>query len=291
MNIENMSKPVHKIYIFSLVIIEVAVFLLLLEKGYEYYRLPIEERPFSEVHNTLKPGGILGHGYGIIGTLMMIVGVFGYMLRKRVKAMYRWGRLKYWLEFHIFLCTLGPLLILFHSAFKFGGLVSISFWCMIAVVVSGVIGRFIYVQIPRTVNGEELSIEDIKDMQEKIKKDFKNNYNISEETYNKLISLLDSEDKTPGVLATIFNFNLSGRKKLYEIKSLLKGKISKNHYNELLKLAKKEILLNTKISHLNLMKKLFGYWHVIHLPFALIMLIIAIIHVAIAIAFGYTWKL
>ena len=285
-----MGKWIHRIYIAALVIIEVVVFVYLVYKGYDYYRLPVEERPFSEVHNELKPGGILGHGYGIIGTLMMIVGVFGYMLRKRVKAMYRWGRLKYWLEFHIFLCTLGPLLILFHSAFKFGGLVSISFWSMVAVVISGVIGRFIYVQIPRTVDGDELSIDDIKEMQEKIKNDLKNNYNLGEETYNKLIALLDSQDNTPGVIATIFNFNLQGRKKLYRIKSLLKGKISKEHYDELIELAKKEISLNTKISHLNLMKKLFGYWHVIHLPFALIMLIIAIVHVGIAIAFGYTWK-
>jgi len=285
-----MSKWIHNIYISTLVIIEVIVFVLLVNKGYDYYQLPLEERPFSEVHKVLKPGGYVGHGYGIIGTLMMIIGVFGYILRKRVKAMYRLGRLKYWLEFHIFLCTLGPMLVLFHSAFKFGGLISISFWSMVAVVLSGVVGRFIYIQIPRTVEGEELSIEDIKELQENIKLNLKDNYNLKDKTYNKLVSLLDSKEETPGVLATIFNFNFSERKKLFKVKSLLKKEISKVHFNEFIELAQKEISLNTKISHLSMMKKLFGYWHVIHLPFALIMLIIAIVHVGIAIAFGYTWK-
>ena len=33
----------------------------------------------------------------------------------------------------------------------------------------------------------------------------------------------------------------------------------------------------------------FGYWHVLHIPLALVMLIALIIHIAVAIAFGYTW--
>lgn len=72
----------------------------------------------------------------------------------------RFGRLKYWLEFHIFLCTLGPIMILFHTAFKFGGIVSISFWTMVLVVIIWVIGRFIYIQILRTIEGRELTLEE-----------------------------------------------------------------------------------------------------------------------------------
>ena len=38
-----------------------------------------------------------------------------------------------------------------------------------------------------------------------------------------------------------------------------------------------------------LMQKLFRYWHIAHLPFALIMLIIMVIHVGVTLAFGYKW--
>lgn len=284
-----MSKWVHRIYISVFVLIEVIVLILLLKKGYEYYQIPLNERPFSDLHKTLKPGGFLGHGYGIIGTIMMIIGVFGYILRKRLKFMYRWGRLKYWLEFHIFLCTLGPMLVLFHTAFKFGGLISISFWSMVAVVLSGVIGRFIYIQIPKTMDGKELSLDDIKQLQEEAKAKINNKYGLDKDTLEKISSILESKKEIPGLLSTILNFNFKNRRNLNKIKHLLKN-IEKDKYKDIISLVKTELSLSTKVFHLNLMKKLFGYWHVIHLPFALIMLVIAIVHVGIAIAFGYTWE-
>ena len=76
--------------------------------------------------------------------------------------MEKYLRLKYLLEFHIFLCTLGPIMVLFHTTFKFGGIVSVGFWSMVLVVLSGVIGRFIYTQIPRTIEGRELSLSEVK---------------------------------------------------------------------------------------------------------------------------------
>lgn len=90
--------------------------------GASYYSTSLEERFYHPAHTQLKPSGIYGHGLGIVGTLLILIGVFGYMIRKRKKSLARLGALKYWLEFHIFLCTLGPIFVLFHTAFKFGEL-------------------------------------------------------------------------------------------------------------------------------------------------------------------------
>ena len=46
---------------------------------------------------------------------------------------------------------------------------------------------------------------------------------------------------------------------------------------------------SAKIERLMLMQRLFRYWHIAHLPFALIMLIIMVIHVGVTLAFGYKW--
>ncbi len=107
-----MSKITHALYICILVTIVVITFLTLLYFGIPFYRLNIEERFYSPDYNLLKPSGILGHGMGIIGSLLMIIGVVSYMARKRYSFLSRMGILKYWLEFHIFLCTLGPILVL-----------------------------------------------------------------------------------------------------------------------------------------------------------------------------------
>src|SRR3989339_2239535 len=155
-----MIKLQHWIYL----LIGTTTFIYLGYSGYSYYLTPYEERFFHPVHTILKPSGIIGHGLGIIGSLMMLVGVGLYMMRKRLKSFSRLGAIKHWLELHIFLCSVGPILVLYHTAFKFGGIVAVSFWCMIAVVISGVIGRFIYIQIPRTIQGQEYSLDELKSL-------------------------------------------------------------------------------------------------------------------------------
>ena len=140
-----MSKISHKIFLSLLVGIVFITFVTLIYNGISYYRIGLEERVYHQDHLMLKPSGILGHGLGIIGSLLIITGVGSYMARKRYRSLSRLGILKHWLEFHIFLCTLGPIMVLFHTSYKFGGLVAVSFWSMVAVFISGVIGRFIYI--------------------------------------------------------------------------------------------------------------------------------------------------
>lgn len=209
----------HRIYIFSMTLIVLLVIAYLIVTGINYYRISIEERFFHPDYQRLKPSGIFGHGLGILGSLSMIIGVVTYMLRKRSRRFHKTGILKHWLEFHIFLCTLGPVLVLFHTSFKFGGLVAVSFWSMVAVFVSGIIGRFIYILIPRTIEGRELSLNEVR----------------------KMNSGLNEEE------------------------------------------------IEGKIQRLEKLQNLFKYWHVAHLPFAIIMLIIMLIHVVVTITFGYRW--
>jgi len=161
----------------------VAALVYLSWTGYDYYRLPLEERFYHPRHDWFKPSGVYGHGLGIMGTLMMLIGVSLYIARKRYNFMEKYLRIKYLLEFHIFLCVLGPLLIVFHTAFKFGGLVSIAFWCMVAVVASGVIGRFIYIQIPRTIEGRALGINELKMMRLELTRSLKETSGIDEEAF------------------------------------------------------------------------------------------------------------
>src|SRR5512133_1451013 len=154
----------HRPYIVTLTSIVICVTALLIYLGYSYYSRPLEERFFHSHHTLLKPAGTWGHGIGIAGSLSMITGIVIYMARKRMRSLARFGLLKHWLEFHIFLCTMGPILVLFHTSFKFGGIVAVSFWSMVAVFISGIIGRFIYIQIPRSIEGRELSLNELREM-------------------------------------------------------------------------------------------------------------------------------
>lgn len=71
-----MTKIQHWIYL----LIGIVVTAYLGFTGYSYYSTPVEERFFHQAHNILKPSGYLGHGLGIIGSLMMVIGVATYMI-------------------------------------------------------------------------------------------------------------------------------------------------------------------------------------------------------------------
>ena len=173
-----MKPAVHRVYIGSMILLVLAALVFLVYAGYDYYRTPLEERFSRPDYNLFKPSGLLGHGYGILGSLFMLIGVGTYMMRKRMRSMARMGKLKHWLEFHIFLCVIGPLFVLFHTAFKIGGLVSVSFWSMVAVFLSGIVGRFIYIRIPRSIEGRELSLGEIRAMKSDLRRVLETDYTL-----------------------------------------------------------------------------------------------------------------
>ena len=287
-----MSKLVHGIYIFILVAVTVVVFFAISIYGVSYYNTEISERHFHEKNELLKPTGLIGHGMGIAGSALMVIGVFGYMARKRYRIFSRIWVLKYWLEFHIFLCTLGPILILYHTTFKFGGLVAISFWSMVAVMVSGIIGRFIYLQIPRSIQGRELSLSDLSGIENDLFAKMKDQYNVDYKIIAEInIALSNSEPKgNINFILRIINRFRFERKLMKQIRKELKSQqLVKSDYRKVVQIFKSKIILNRRIAWLSTMQNYLRYWHVAHLPFALIMLVIMIIHISVALVFGYKW--
>ncbi len=259
-----MTRFVHRLSLTLYFIIVLLAVGILTYFGLSYYNLPIEERYFSGLHILLKPSGYIGHGLGVFGTLLIVGGLFGYMARKRMKIFSRIGALKYWLELHIFMTTLGSVFVLFHTSFKFGGLVSVGFWSLAIVWSSGVIGRFIYLQIPRTIEGRELSLQEVKDFKDELELKLKNKYDI--------------------------NFSEIRTTKFSQLRlKLLAKNISGKDFKKVKGLIREERKIETRIKRLASMQSMFKYWHVAHLPFALIMLIIMVIHVSVVLFFGYKW--
>jgi len=259
-----MTRNIHRLTLTIYSIIVLSSIVILTYIGFKYYNKPIEERFFDPGYALLKPSGIIGHGLGIIGSLFIVIGLFSYMIRKRFKAFVRLGVLKYWLEFHIFLCTLGSVLVLYHTTFKFGGIVSIGFWSMAIVWSSGVIGRFLYIQIPHSIEGRELTLREVQDYKTELDLELKTNYHID-------ISDIKSNSYSQTEL------------------KLLSKDLKREDFKKIKQLIKSEKKIVKRIERLDKMQSLFKYWHVAHLPFALIMLIIMVIHIAVVLTFGYKW--
>lgn len=130
--------------------------------GFDYYTLSWKDRPFSPKHMLLRPSGPVGVNLGVFGVLLFFV-IFLYPLRKRWGWLGRQGNSRHWLDFHVIMGTAAPLVIALHSSFKFEGIAGMAFWIMTAVTLSGFIGRYLYAQIPRSLNAAELTIKEIQD--------------------------------------------------------------------------------------------------------------------------------
>ena len=289
-----MNKTFHKIYVGLFLVVGISVTILLAINGYQYYTTSLEERFFSPDHTLLKPSGAWGHGFGIIGTVMMIVGVGVYMIRKRYRKFFNVGYLKHWLEFHIFLCSVGPVLVLYHTAFKFGGIVSVSFWSMVLVVLSGVVGRFIYLQIPRSIQGQELSINELNSMKEELALKIRSVLSEDSATLAGFESISSSDRYKSFKLLTSIGFFIRDYFKTKQLMSLFRKRmkllgLNKSEREELIEVAKSEIVIARRIALLRTFQKLFHMWHLFHLPFAISMFVIMVIHVFVTIVFGYKW--
>jgi hypothetical protein len=280
------DSTIHRIIILTLIVVVSLTVSVLLYLGFDYYTIPLEERHFHELNQSFKASGIIGHGLGIVGSFLIVFGVFSYMLRKRLRIFSRAGILKHWLEFHIFLCTLGPFLILFHTTFKFGGIVAISFWSMVAVFLSGIIGRYIYLQIPRSIEGKELTLLEMEDEKMELNKQLRKSITLDESIYEMFENFTDNSDSQTG----FFRKSREERIALGKLKAELNAqKVPGKKAREIVHIFKSQLSLKKRIGRLVMMQKLFAYWHVAHLPFAFIMLVVMIIHVVVAVTFGYKW--
>jgi hypothetical protein len=175
---------------------------------------------------------------------------------------------------------------------KFGGIVSISFWSMVAVFASGIIGRFIYIQIPRTIEGRELSLSELHNSKSNITDLLNKQYSFKDDTINLIAHATDERIGVTGgtSLTRFFKKYRLDQKNLKNIEqNIAQYQLTKTQIKQILKGIKNEITINRRIDRLNFMKNLFKYWHVAHLPFAIIMLVIMIIHVVVTLLFGYKW--
>ena len=282
----------HKVFIAFLFFIGFTAVIAVGINGINYYSTPLNQRAFNPEHKLLKPSGKFGHTLGVIGASMIIIGIMMYSTRKRMRSLWNLGKLSTWLELHIFLCLLGPFLVIYHTTFKAGGIAAISLWSMLSVAASGIVGRFLYVLIPRTMAGSEMTAQQINaqfDAQEKILLETEIGRNIRQ-----MIDRSFAKMTRPENLSQTISAFLRIQKLKRQVRSMVHSRLSESHIEHktaqtLVRVASMRATLIQKSLLLIQIDKLFYYWHAINLPFTAIMLTTLAVHIGIAIWMGYSW--
>jgi len=107
---------------------------------------------YSQASAFPTASSLVGHGIGIAGFILMLMTATLYSLRK-LRTDARWGSTAGWLKFHMVTGLVGPYMVLLHTAMKFNGLAGLTMLLTVVVVVSGLVGRYLYTRVPRTAQG------------------------------------------------------------------------------------------------------------------------------------------
>jgi Ca2+/Na+ antiporter len=113
-------------------------------------------------------GGFLGHLIGIIGALIMCLTLI-YPFKKRVQK--KRGKQNP-LHSHIYFGLIGPCLVVIHAAHKFANLIGVVvFLSMFVVVFSGIVGKFLFRKVNRTLKQHQNDLSLLRARFEELRKD------------------------------------------------------------------------------------------------------------------------
>lgn len=281
--------PYWKLFLAALYTVLLGLVAYLAWEGRSYYLAPLIERPRHPDYWRLKPGGSRGIAYGILGASLMVL-MLGYSVRKRWKPLRRWGALRYWLDLHIVCGILGPLFIVLHSSFKVQGLVALSFWSMVAVALSGVLGRYLYLQIPRAASGDRLDLKEVETERARLTELLRDNEAVPAERLDELNELLSTgRERRRGLLGLLLrlpweSWRLRRRLRAYARRIDLPSGVEAHRW---MQTAWQKVQLERRLDILSELQSLFHYWHVVHKPFAIVMYLFMIVHIVVATMTGY----
>jgi hypothetical protein len=161
---------------------------------------------------------------------------------------------------------------------------------MVLVVVSGFIGRYLYVRIPKTIRGEELSRDEI----EKRAAELKGRLDATmlsprlraaiEEEEQRLLSLAASKR----TLFARMRDAVSARRRAASLRRQIRASVLNRHLlHDALELAQERALLLRRMARLEKTRRLFQLWHVFHRPLVWLMFFVFFVHLGVAVYFGY----
>lgn len=270
--------------------------------GANYYVLPMDQRPYSSKDALLRPSGIIGLKLGILGTLLFFI-IFLYALRKVIPWLGRMGTARHWMDFHVVAGLTAPLVIAFHAAFKFHGIAGVAFWIMVAVAMSGVVGRYLYAQIPRSLTAAELSLSELECYERELAEALVGQSIYSAGQLNRALRVPTGEHiRRIGPLRAVATMIATDIKMPFRVARLRRapcrfgarlrsagGLLStgNSEIEHVVRLVRQKASLSKRVVFLDQTQRVFHLWHVIHRPFSYAFAVLAILHIAVVMGLGF----
>ena len=242
----------------------------------------------SQVGGIPAASGIFGHGIGILGFILMLMTEILYSWRKRSRSA-RWGKMSNWLRFHIFTGLVGPYMVLLHTSWKFNGLAGIVLLLTVIIVLSGIVGRYIFTAIPRTADGVEIEASELARQIEIVEGALQKWEQLQPEITAALShalrgSSISSGNSTTAVFGRAFS-EIGYQLRLWRARRKLQSQY-RSQAKELENLFQRRRVLQRQVATLAMARWLLSLWHTIHIPIGVALFATAFIHMIGAIYFA-----
>jgi len=228
-----------------------------------------------------ESSGLIGHGIGIVGFLLMLATETLYSIRKRATRA-RWGRMQTWLQFHIFTGIVGPYLVLLHSAFAFRGLAGIVTLMMAVVVLSGFVGRYIYTAVPRTPEGAIVAYQELEQALADAERE------LQQLAPQEAPSMLQEFEKSPDGVGIVFGrtllrwrANIAWRRRLRKADAK-----TREHMLQVDSLRKRRNDLLIQVRSNEVARRMLSVWHSVHVPIGISLFVAAFVHIVAALYYA-----
>ncbi len=129
-------------------------------KECSYYTAPLSAQALDPRHADLRSSGRIGLPLGLLAALLMLVNL-AYLVRRRLVAATWLGGLRGWMDLHVVSGLLAGGCVLVHAAGHLrSASATVASIALAIVLFTGLIGRYVLAQLPRTREGRELSLDE-----------------------------------------------------------------------------------------------------------------------------------
>jgi hypothetical protein len=191
----------------------------------------------------------------------------------------------------------GPLLILLHSTFRVGSLnAGAALYSMLAVAISGVIGRFIYARVNRGLHGEKVGLQDLQTRAGFQQEDARSRLSFAPQVESRLNVF---EQRELNAQSNWFTYTrqvfwlpvqqwLVYRRCVKDLRRVLhtlaqngqwstKDLSKRKRHSK--KLVQQYLQAVTRVAQFTAYERMFSLWHIAHIPFVYLLVISAVVHV------------
>lgn len=241
-------------------------------------------------------GDDLGYGLGVAGGTLMLL-LLLYPARKYLRVMRNAGHVKGWFWFHMISGIAGPWLILVHSTFRIGSLnAGVALFSMVIVVMSGVVGRFLFVRVQQQLGGGQASLQQRREKLGLAGTEARSMLAFAPEIEQRLRAFerreLPDGDAIRVPLWQLLAVPLRHGLERQRCQAALQARLAEQAAAEgwspealaqrqrrARRLLRRYFEAVLRVAHFSLFDRLFALWHVAHMPFVVLLAISAVVHV------------